>query len=84
MKDSDKAPAPTWPPLGLTVAEAAEVLRCDRKAILTAISEKGLPAVKVGRGFRIDYDALKAWVARGQQQDAYAPESDAEAPGEDA
>ena len=83
MNDSDKASAPSWPPLGLTVAEAAEVLRCDRKAVLTAISEKGLPAVKIGRGFRIDYDALKAWVARGQQ-DASASDSDAEAPGEDA
>lgn len=81
MNDSDKAAPTSWPPLGLTVAEAAEVLRCDRKAVLTAISDKGLPAVRMGRGFRIDYDALKAWIARGQDP---ASGADAEAPDEDA
>lgn len=64
MKDSDKAVS--WPPLGMSVAECAEVLRVDRKAVLTAIAERGLPAVKIGRGFRIDYEALRAWLVQGE------------------
>ena len=83
MKDGDKASPSPWPPLGLTVTEVAEVLRCDRKAVLTAIASRGLPAVKIGRGFRVDYDALKAWISRGQQ-DGSAPDADVEKPGEDA
>lgn len=81
MKDSDKAAPTSWPPLGLTVSEVAEVLRCDRKAVLTAIAEKGLPAVKIGRGWRVDYGALREWIARGQDP---ASGADAEAPDEDA
>ena len=54
-----------WPLLGMTLEEAADALRVDRKTIFKAIQEGGLPARKVGVGWRIDPDAVKAWLATG-------------------
>ncbi len=65
MAEPDKAPR--WGVIGMTVDEAAEALRVERRAVLAAIADRGLPAVKIGRGWRIDPDALRAWVAKGQQ-----------------
>lgn len=61
-----EATSPDWGIIGMTVDEAAEALRVERRAVLAAIAERGLPAVKIGRGWRIDPDALKAWIAKGQ------------------
>jgi len=63
----DKATAPDWGTIGMTVEEAADTLRVERRSVLDAIADRGLPAVRIGRGWRIDPDALKAWIARGQR-----------------
>lgn len=56
-----------WPPLvGLTVDEAAQALRVNPRAIRDAIRTGGLPARTVGKGYRIDVDALKAWLGKGE------------------
>ena len=55
----------TWPLIGMTIEEAAEALRVDPKTVRTAIREGSLPARKVGVGWRIDPDAVKAWLASG-------------------
>lgn len=55
----------TWPLIGMTVEEAAEALRVDPKTVRTIIREGSLPARKVGVGWRIDPDAVKAWLASG-------------------
>lgn len=55
-----------WPIIGMTLEETAEALRVDRKTIFKAIQENGLPARKVGVGWRIDPDAVKAWLASGK------------------
>ena len=54
-----------WPLIGMTIEEAAEALRVDHKTIRAAIREGGLPARKLGVGWRIDPDAVKAWLASG-------------------
>jgi len=59
-------PPAEWPPvIGLTVDEAAAALRTDDKTVRKLIQAGSLPARLVGRGYRIDPDALRAWVARG-------------------
>ena len=56
-----------WPPLiGLTVDEAAAALRCDTKTVRTLIQEGSIHARMVGRGYRIDPEALRQWIASGQ------------------
>lgn len=63
-----------WPALGMTVAEAAQALRVGRKAVFKALQEGGLPARKVGRGYRISPAAVDAWLASGTVK----PETDEE------
>ena len=67
MSDESKAQdIPGWPPrVGLTVDEVAQSLRVDSKTARKLIKEQGLPARLVGRGYRVDVDALKAWLAAG-------------------
>ena len=55
-----------WGTLGMTLEECAKALRVDRKTVFAAIKEGGLPARKVGVGWRIDPDAVKAWLASGK------------------
>ncbi len=62
MKLVEKA---EWGVLGMTLEECAEALRVDRKTIFKMLQEEGLPARKVGVGWRIDPDAVKAWLATG-------------------
>lgn len=59
--------APEWPTVGMTVEECARVLRCNVKTVRELIKSEGLPARFVGRGYRIDLDALKAWLAEGDE-----------------
>ena len=54
-----------WPLIGMTLDEAAEALRVDRRTVQKAILDGGLPARKVGVGWRIDPEAVKAWLASG-------------------
>lgn len=54
-----------WPIIGMTLEEAADALRVDRKTIFKAIQDSGLPARKVGVGWRIDPDAVRTWIATG-------------------
>ena len=65
MKLVEKA---DWPLVGMTVDETAAALRVDRKTVLKAIREGGLPARKVGVGWRIDPDAVKQWLASGKPE----------------
>ena len=65
MKLVEKA---DWPLVGMTVDETAAALRVDRKTVLTAIQEGGLPARKVGVGWRIDHDDVKQWLASGKPE----------------
>ncbi len=62
MADSEN---PEWPFVGLTVEEAAASLRVSVQTVRDAIKTGGLPARLIGKGWRIDLDALKAWVASG-------------------
>lgn len=55
-----------WPVIGMTLEETAAALRVDRRTVHKAIMEHGLPARKVGVGWRIDPDAVKAWLASGR------------------
>ena len=59
--------APEWGIFGMTVEEAAKALRVDRRAVLAAIKDRGLPAVKIGRGWRIEPEALRSWIAQGEK-----------------
>ena len=58
-----------WQPIGMTVEECADALRIDRKTMFQAL-QAGLPARKVGRSWRIDPDAVKAWLATGNATQA--------------
>ena len=49
-----------WPLIGMTLDEAAEALRVDRRTVQKAILDGGLPARKVGVGWRIDPEAVKS------------------------
>lgn len=52
-----------WPHVGMTLEETAAALRVDKKTIFKAIQEQGLPARKVGVGWRISPTALENWLA---------------------
>ncbi len=65
MADETQAQAPNWPFIGMTAEEAASSLRVDVRTVREAIRTGGLPARMVGRGWRIDESALRAWLASG-------------------
>ncbi len=54
---------PPVDPVVLTVDETAELLRCDRKTVYTAIERGKLPgARKIGRAIRIHRATLLDWL----------------------
>lgn len=53
-----------WPLIGMTLEETAKALRVDSKTIRNLIKTGNFPAHKVGVGWRIDPDAVKAWLSR--------------------
>ena len=53
-----------WPPLGMTLDEAAKALRVDSKTLRALIKAGDFPARKVGVGWRIDPEAVKRWLAK--------------------
>lgn len=70
-------PPAEWPPvIGLTVDEAAAALRTDDKTIRQLIQAGSLPARLVGRAYRLDPDALRAWVAGGKDGRKLSPSTD--------
>ena len=60
-----KYEAPEWPTVGMTIEECARVLRCNERTVRDLIKNEGLPARFIGRGYRVDIDALKEWLAEG-------------------
>ena len=56
----------SWPLIGMTIDEAAEALRVNPKTIRMLIKEGTFPARKVGKGWRIDPEAVKQWLAEGR------------------
>ena len=67
---------PDWPPtVGLTVEDCAAALRVSEDAVRAAIKHGGLPARRIGKGYRIDVDALKAWLANADAEDAQDQEN---------
>lgn len=60
----------------LTVAEVAEVMRVSRMTVYRLVQRGDLPAVRVGRSYRVPADALDAYLAAAE----VAPE-DGEASG---
>lgn len=55
-----------WPRIGMTIEEAAESLRVAPNTVRMLIKDGELPARKVGKGWRIDPDAVRIWLANGQ------------------
>jgi excisionase family DNA binding protein len=47
----------------LTVAEVADVMRVSRMTVYRLVHGGELPAVRVGRSFRVPQDALDAYLA---------------------
>lgn len=47
----------------LTVAEVAETMRVSRMTVYRMVHAGELPAVRVGRSFRVPQDALEAYLA---------------------
>lgn len=78
----DDTQAPGWPLVGMTAEEAAKALRVDVRTVRDAIRSGGLPARLVGKGWRIDVDALKHWLATGSGEGRKG--ADASPEGEDA
>ena len=74
-------PPAEWPPvIGLTVDEAAAALRTDDKTVRKLIQQPGgIPARIVGRAYRIDPGALRAWVASGEDGRKPAPKQPTQA-----
>ena len=46
----------------LTVAEVAEMMRLSRMTVYRLVHTGELPAVRVGRSFRVPQDALEAYL----------------------
>ena len=53
-----------WPLIGMTLDEAANALRVDSKTLRTLIKAGDFPARKVGKGWRVDWDAAKHWLSQ--------------------
>lgn len=48
----------------LTVAEVADVMRVSRMTVYRLVHAGELPALRVGRSFRVPEDALAAYLAQ--------------------
>ncbi|MDQ3987000.1 MAG: helix-turn-helix domain-containing protein [Actinomycetota bacterium] len=64
MSDPPSAPAGTSPVLGrfFTVAEVARQLRVSNMTVYRLIKSGQLPAVRVGRGYRIRDDDVRKYL----------------------
>lgn len=53
----------TWPIVGATLEEAAAALRVNKRTLMEHIRDRAdFPARKIGRAWRLDLDAVKAWL----------------------
>ena len=52
----------------VTVKEVAHVLRLKEATVCRLASEGKVPAVKVGKSWRFDMEALERWVGSAQLQ----------------
>ncbi len=50
----------------LTVAEVAETMRLSRMTVYRLVQRGDLPAVRVGRSYRVPADALDAYLAAAE------------------
>lgn len=48
----------------LTVAQAAPKLGLSQQALYTAIRERQIPAIRIGRRIRLEPEALLAWATK--------------------
>lgn len=46
----------------LTTRQVAERLACSQRTVQTLIHHDGLPAIRIGGGYRIEAPALQAWI----------------------
>lgn len=68
----------------LTVAEVAEVMRLSRMTVYRFVQRGDLPAVRVGRSYRVPEDALERYLAEHEVvRDDDAAEDAEDAVGED-
>ncbi len=65
-----------WPLVGMTLEEAAQALRVTKRTMFALIKEQGLPASRVGKGWRGDPEALRCWISTRDAQPAGAGEGD--------
>jgi len=59
----------------LTIPEAAEQLRCDRRTVYRLLDEMKLPKVKFGRCARIRQDDLDAFIDKHTENRVYGDKS---------
>lgn len=62
----------------LTVAEVADVMRVSRMTVYRLVHGGELPAVRVGRSFRVPQDALEAYLAASSTERHGGGEQDQE------
>lgn len=55
------------PPL-MTLYQAAELLHTSERRVRELASRGSLPACRIGRAYRFDPEALRAWIAKGGQR----------------
>lgn len=54
-----------WPLIGMTLDEAAAALRVNARTLSDMLNQGAFPGRKVGVSWRIEPDAVKAWLAQG-------------------
>lgn len=54
-----------WPPLGMTVAEAAKALRVSHRTIQDMLAAGELPGRMVGNKWRLSHAGIDSWLASG-------------------
>ena len=75
MTDVPKTEA-GWPIVGMTLEEAAQSLRVTRRTMFALIRDQGLPARRVGKGWRVDPEALRQWISTRGEAPVDAGEED--------
>jgi len=64
--------------LAYRVGEAAQLLSISRASAYELINRGELPAVKIGKSWRVPHDALKKVLAEADKTNALTPRSDEE------
>jgi len=69
-EDTKRETAVAGLPTLVTVSEVAEYLQMSETTVYRLISEEGLPAIKVGRNYRVRADELREWLERRAEREA--------------